>query len=286
MWEVCLRSKKKENDKNNNWRLLMKKISERKRIVVKVGTSTLTHKTGMLNIRRVEQLVKTLADLKNAGYEVVLVSSGAIGLGMGKLGLRDKPQDTPGKQACAAVGQCELMYMYDNIFSNYSITVAQMLLTKYILLEDRRRNVENAMERLISQGVIPVINENDTVAIDELELEVGENDSLAAIVATIAKADLLIIMSDIDGLYDKDPHKSDNATLIPVVYEITDDIKELASGVTTRFGTGGMITKIKAVEIAYEAGIDVVLMNGQHPKKLYDLFEDKMVGTIFQHKRV
>ncbi len=264
----------------------MKKISERKRIVVKVGTSTLTHKTGMLNIRRVEQLVKTLADLKNAGYEVVLVSSGAIGLGMGKLGLRDKPQDTPGKQACAAVGQCELMYMYDNIFSNYSITVAQMLLTKYILLEDRRRNVENAMERLISQGVIPVINENDTVAIDELELEVGENDSLAAIVATIAKADLLIIMSDIDGLYDKDPHKSDNATLIPVVYEITDDIKELASGVTTRFGTGGMITKIKAVEIAYEAGIDVVLMNGQHPKKLYDLFEDKMVGTIFQHKRV
>lgn len=263
----------------------MKKISERKRIVVKVGTSTLTHKTGMLNIRRVEQLVKTLSDLKNAGYEVVLVSSGAIGLGMGKLGLRERPQDTPGKQACAAVGQCELMYMYDNLFSNYSITVAQMLLTKYILLEDRRRNVENAMERLIAQGVIPVINENDTVAIDELELEVGENDSLAAIVATIAKADLLIIMSDIDGLYDKDPHKSDNATLIPVVHEITDDIKALASGVTTRFGTGGMITKINAVEIAYEAGIDVVLMNGQHPKKLYDLFEDKMVGTIFQHKK-
>lgn len=260
----------------------MKKISERKRIVVKVGTSTLTHKTGMLNIRRVEQLVKTLSDLHNAGHEVVLVSSGAIGLGMGKLGLRDRPEDTPGKQACAAVGQCELMYMYDNLFSDYSITVAQMLLTKYILLEDRRRNVENAMERLIAQRVIPVINENDTVAIDELELEVGENDSLAAIVATIAKADLLIIMSDIDGLYDKDPHKSKDATLIPVVNEITDDIKALASGVTTRFGTGGMITKINAVEIAYEAGIDVVLMNGQHPKKLYDLFEDKMIGTLFQ----
>lgn len=137
----------------------MKKISERKRIVIKVGTSTLTHKTGLLNIRRVEQLVKTLADLHNAGHEVVLVSSGAIGLGMGKLGLGRKPGDTPGKQACAAVGQCELMYMYDNLFSNYSITVAQMLLTKYILLEDRRQNVENAMERLIAHRVIPVINE-------------------------------------------------------------------------------------------------------------------------------
>lgn len=259
----------------------MKKISERKRIVIKVGTSTLTHKTGLLNIRRVEQLVKTLADLHNSGHEVVLVSSGAIGLGMGKLGLGEKPKDTPGKQACAAVGQCELMYMYDNLFSNYSITVAQMLLTKYILLEDRRQNVENAMERLIAHRVIPVINENDTVAIDELELEVGENDSLAAIVATIAKADLLIIMSDIDGLYNKDPHKEKDATLIPVVNEITDDIRALAGGVTTKFGTGGMVTKLNAVEIAYEAGIDVVIMNGKQPKKLYDLFEDKSTGTLF-----
>ena len=259
----------------------MKKISERKRIVVKVGTSTLTHKTGMLNIRRVEQLVNTIADLQHAGHEVILVSSGAIGLGMGKLGLREKPKDTPGKQACAAVGQCELMYLYDNLFSEYSITVAQMLLTKYILLEDRRKNVENAMERIVSQGVIPIINENDTVAIDELELEVGENDSLAAIVAKIAKADLLIIMSDIDGLYDKDPHKYDEAELIPVVNEITDEIRGLAGGAGTKLGTGGMITKINAVEIAYEAGIDVVLMNGQHPKALYDLFEDKQVGTIF-----
>ena len=192
----------------------MKKISERKRIVVKVGTSTLTHKTGLLNIRRVGQLVRTLADLHNAGHEVVLVSSGAMGLGMGKLGLQEKPKDTPGKQACAAVGQCELMYMYDNLFADYSVTVAQMLLTKYILLEDRRLNVENAMERLIAQRVIPVINENDTVAIDELELEVGENDSLAAVVATIAKADLLIIMSDIDGLYDKDPHKFSDAKML------------------------------------------------------------------------
>ena len=262
----------------------MKKISERKRIVVKVGTSTLTHKTGRLNIRRVEQLVKTLADLYNAGHEVILVSSGAIGLGMGKLGLRERPKDTKGKQACAAVGQCELMYMYDNLFSNYSITVAQLLLTKYILLEDRRTNVENSLETLLSMGVIPVVNENDTVAIDELELEVGENDSLAAIVATIAKADLFIMMSDIDGLFDKDPNSSDDAQMIPVVQEITDEIRGVAGGVTTKVRTGGMRTKIRAVEIAFEAVIDVVLMNGKTPKKLYDLFEDKPVGTLFTKK--
>ena len=259
----------------------MRKISERKRIVVKVGTSTLTHKTGRLNIRRVEQLVKTLADIYNAGHEVILVSSGAIGLGMGKLGMVERPKDTPGKQACAAVGQCELMYLYDDLFSDYSITVAQMLLTKYILLEDRRQNVENALERLLSMGVIPVVNENDTVAIDELELEVGENDSLAAVVATLANADLLIIMSDIDGLYDCDHKKAEDARLIPVVHEINEEIRGLAGGAGSKFGTGGMKTKIHAVELAYEAGIDVVLMNGKRPRRLYELFEDNEVGTLF-----
>ena len=259
----------------------MKKLSERKRIVVKVGTSTLTHKTGRLNIRRVEQLVKTLADIYNAGHEVILVSSGAIGLGMGKLGLRERPKSTRDKQACAAVGQCELMDLYSSLFSDYSITVAQMLLTKYILLEDRREHVENAVESLLEFGAIPVVSENDTVAIDELELEVGENDSLAAIVATIAKADLLIIMSDIDGLYDKDPHKEEDAKLIPVVHEITDEIRELAGGAGTKFGTGGMKTKIHAVELAYESNIDVILMNGRKPRRLYDLFEDKKIGTLF-----
>ena len=259
----------------------MRKISERKRVVVKVGTSTLTHRTGRLNIRRVENLVKTLADLQNAGHEIVLVSSGAIALGMGKLGMTKRPQDTPGKQACAAVGQCELMYMYDKFFAEYSIVVAQVLLTKYVLLEDRRQHVVNSMERLLSQGVIPIVNENDTVAIDELELEVGENDSLAANVATIANADLLVIMSDIDGLYDKDPHVHEDARLIPEVGKITDDIRDLAGGAGAALGTGGMATKIKAVEIAHAADIDVVLMNGKNPRKLYDLFEDKPVGTIF-----
>ena len=259
----------------------MRKISERKRVVVKVGTSTLTHRTGRLNIRRVENLVKTLADLQNAGHEIVLVSSGAIALGMGKLGMTKRPQDTPGKQACAAVGQCELMYMYDKFFAEYSIVVAQVLLTKYVLLEDRRQHVVNSMERLLSQGVIPIVNENDTVAIDELELEVGENDSLAANVATIANADMLVIMSDIDGLYDKDPHVHEDARLIPEVGRITDDIRDLAGGAGSALGTGGMATKIKAVEIAHAADIDVVLMNGKNPRKLYDLFEDKPVGTIF-----
>ena len=259
----------------------MRKISERKRVVVKVGTSTLTHRTGRLNIRRVENLVKTLADLQNAGHEIVLVSSGAIALGMGKLGMTKRPQDTPGKQACAAVGQCELMYMYDKFFAEYSIVVAQVLLTKYVLLEDRRQHVVNSMERLLSQGVIPIVNEKDTVAIDELELEVGENDSLAANVATIANADLLVIMSDIDGLYDKDPHVHEDARLIPEVGKITDDIRDLAGGAGSALGTGGMATKIKAVEIAHAADIDVVLMNGKNPRKLYDLFEDKPVGTIF-----
>lgn len=254
-------------------------------MVVKLGTSTLTHKTGRLNIRRVEKLVKVLADIQNAGNEVILVSSGAIGLGMAKLGLMEKPKDTPSKQACAAVGQCELMYMYDKQFAEYSLTVAQFLLTKYILIEDRRKNVENALERVIKQGVIPIVNENDTVAIDELELEVGENDSLAATVASIAKADLLVIMSDIDGLYDKDPHSNPDARLIPEVSEITDEIRKLAGGAGTKLGTGGMITKINAAEIATENGMDMIIVNGREPENLYKIFDGIPVGTRFLAKR-
>lgn len=260
-------------------------LKDKKRIVIKVGTSTLTHRTGRLNIRRVEGLVKNLADLQNAGHEIILVSSGAIGLGMAKLGLRDRPKDTPSKQCCAAVGQCELMYLYDNLFSNYSINVAQMLLTKYILLEDRRQNVQNALETIIAHGVIPIVNENDTVAIDELELEVGENDSLAATVAEIAKADLLIIMSDIDGLYDSDPRKNPDAKLIPVVEKIDDNIRELAGGAGTTLGTGGMITKINAAEIAVRNGIDMIIINGKNPDNLYWLFEKGEMGTMFKAEK-
>ncbi|MGN1086912.1 MAG: glutamate 5-kinase, partial [Porcipelethomonas sp.] len=190
-------------------------ISDKKRIVIKLGTSTLTHKTGRLNIRRMTNLIKVMADLQNSGKELIIVSSGAVGLGVGKLGLRERPSDTPTKQAAAAVGQCELMYLYDDLFDDYGIPVAQILLTNTIIENERRKNVENTFERLISMGVIPIVNENDAVAIDELELEIGENDSLSAIVAKIAKADLLIILSDIDGLYDSDPHKNPDARLIP-----------------------------------------------------------------------
>ncbi len=252
-----------------------------KRVVIKLGTSTLTHRTGRLNIRRVEKLVKIIADIQNAGNQVILVSSGSIGLGMAKLGLLVRPSDTPTKQACAAVGQCELMYLYDKQFSEYSITVAQLLLTKYVLLEDRRKNVENALEQTIKMGVIPIVNENDTVAIDELELEVGENDSLAATVATIAKADLLIIMSDIDGLYDKDPHTHPDAKLIPQVDEINEEIRLLAGGAGSKLGTGGMITKINAAEIATKNGIDMVIVNGREPENLYKIFDGVPTGTKF-----
>ena len=252
-----------------------------KRVVIKLGTSTLTHRTGRLNIRRVEKLVKIIADIQNAGNQVILVSSGSIGLGMAKLGLLERPSDTPTKQACAAVGQCELMYLYDKQFSEYSITVAQLLLTKYVLLEDRRKNVENALEQTIKMGVIPIVNENDTVAIDELELEVGENDSLAATVATIAKADLLIIMSDIDGLYYKDPHTHPDAKLIPQVDEINEEIRLLAGGAGSKLGTGGMITKINAAEIATKNGIDMVIVNGREPENLYKIFDGVPTGTKF-----
>ena len=259
-------------------------ISERKRIVVKVGTSTLTHRTGRLNIRRVEQLVKTLADLQNAGHEVILVSSGAIGLGMGKLGLMDRPKDTPGKQACAAVGQCELMYLYDNLFSEYSITVAQLLLTKYILLEDRRKNVENALERLISQGVIPVVNENDTVS--TYEMQFGDNDTLSAIVTSITKADLLILLSDIDGLYSDDPHDNPDAKLIREVDTLDRKILGMAKSSTgSDVGTGGMATKLTAAKIATYSGADMIIANGGNMGILYDIMNDRYTGTLFHRAK-
>ena len=247
-------------ENNNKDMMKMIDMTKKKRVVVKVGTSTLTHSTGLLNIRRVEQLVKTLADLQNAGHEIILVSSGAVGLGRAKLGIKERPKDTPTRQACAA---------------------AQLLLTKYILLEDRRINVQNALNRIIELGSIPIVNENDTVSIDELELEMGENDSLAANVAVLANADLLIIMSDIEGLFDKDPHKYDDAELIPVVPEITEEIKAIAGGAGSSLGTGGMATKIKAAEICKNGGIDLIIMNGRDPRHLYKVFENKPIGTLF-----
>ncbi len=256
-----------------------------KRVVIKVGTSTLTHASGQLNIRLVEELVKVISDIKNSSYEIALVSSGAIGLGAARLGLKERPKDTPTKQACAAVGQCELMNMYDKLFNEYSIIAAQVLLTKYVLSDERKDIVENSLEMILSKGAIPIVNENDVVAIDELELEVGENDSLAAMVAYLIKADLLIIMSDIDGMYNKNPRIYKDAKLISRVDAITDEIRAAAGDAGTSLGTGGMATKIHAAEITMSHGIDMLIINGDRPKNLYDVFDGKEIGTLFSRKK-
>ena len=261
----------------------MRNISGKKRIVIKLGTSTLAHKTGKLNIRRMTNLVRVISDLHNSGREIIMVSSGAVGLGAGKLGLPEKPKDTKTKQAVAAIGQCELMHVYDDMFAKYSVTVAQILLTKTIINNPNHcENFMNTVEKLVGMDVIPIVNENDTIAIDELELEIGENDSLSALVAELSRADLLLILSDIDALYDDDPRSNPDAKPIPLVEKITPEIEAVAGGAGTSLGTGGMSTKITAAKIATNAGIDMIIMNGKDPEKLYDLFEDKEIGTLFK----
>ena len=253
------------------------------RIVVKVGTSTLAHAGGLLNIRRVEELCKVLSDLKNAGNDIILVTSGAIGMGTGKLQLKSKPTDIAGKQAAAAVGQCELMYTYDKLFSEYNHTVAQLLMTGDDFEHaDRYNNFINTMNKLHEFSALPIINENDTVSTDEIK--VGDNDTLSAMVAVSVKADLLILLSDIDGLFTSDPHKNSDATLISVVSEITDEIRSLAGDKGSSLGTGGMKTKIRAAEISTSKGCDMVIANGENPYVLYDIVDGKSVGTRFLKK--
>ncbi len=250
------------------------------RITVKVGTSTLAYPTGRLNIRRVEELIKTLSDLKNAGHEIIFVSSGAIAMGVGKLPLRSRPDDIPTKQAAAAVGQCELMYTYDRMFAEYNHVTAQILLTRADFdHDDRRLNLENTLFRLLELGAIPVINENDTIATDEIS--VGDNDTLAAIVARCVKSDLLVLLSDIDGLYTDDPHKNKNARFISRVEMITPEIEALAGGSGSTLGTGGMATKLHAAQLVTQAGFDMVITNGARPAVLYDIVDGKAVGTRF-----
>ncbi len=254
------------------------------RIVVKVGTTTLAHKTGHLNIRHMEELCKVLSDIKNAGHEVILVSSGAIGMGMGKLQLRERPKTLPGKQACAAVGQCELMYTYDKCFSEYNHTIAQILLTGSDINDPvRRQNFINTMEYLLEMQVLPVINENDTVGTEEIGI--GDNDTLAAIAATAAGADLLILLSDIDGLYSADPRKDANAVLIDTVKELTPEIMALGGDSASGMGTGGMVTKLNAAKIATQAGCDMVIANGSKPSILYAIMDGETVGTRFLRRK-
>ena len=253
------------------------------RIVVKIGTSTLAHPTGHLNIRRVELLCKIMSDIKNAGHEMILVSSGAIGMGVGKLGLRERPRDIPSKQAAAAVGQCELMYTYDKLFSDYHHTVAQLLITgDDTANESRRQNFTNTLARLLELGALPIINENDTVATDEIVI--GDNDTLAAIVAECVHANLLILLSDIDGLYTADPHTHPDAVLLHRVTKIDDHIRELAGVSNSTQGTGGMVTKLRAAEICLRCGCNMVIANGNRPENLYDILDGKAVGTTFTEK--
>ena len=253
------------------------------RIIIKIGTSTLAHETGMLNLRKAERLVHVIADLKNAGHEIILVSSGAIGVGAGKLHLKARPSDVPTRQACASVGQCELMYEYDKLFGAYNHTVAQVLLTLDVVdHEDRRRNAVNTLERLLEMNVIPIINENDAVATEEIAF--GDNDTLSAIVGTLVHPELLMILSDVDGLYTMPPAEHPEAVKLDLVEAITPEITEMAGGSGSALGTGGMATKIEAARIAMENGFEMVLLSGADPDRIYDVMDGKPVGTRFRKK--
>jgi glutamate 5-kinase len=253
------------------------------KIVIKIGTSTLAYPSGHLNIRRVEELCKIISDIKNAGNQVIVVSSGAIAMGVGKLGLQERPKDIPTKQAAAAVGQCELMYIYDKLFGEYNQTVAQLLITgEDVENETRHNNFSNTLCRLMDLSAIPIINENDTVATKEIVI--GDNDTLAAIVAKSVQADKLILLSDIDGLYTADPHKDPNATLIQVIHKIDDEILSLAGGSGSNLGTGGMVTKLEAAKICLNCGCDMIITNGNNPANLYDIVDGKAIGTTFTGK--
>ena len=253
------------------------------RIVVKVGTSTLAHPTGRLNIQRMERLCKVLSDLKNMGHEIILVSSGAIAMGFGKLNLRERPKDVPTKQASAAVGQCELMFAYDKFFGEYHQNVAQVLLTADVTSQPiSRRNVENTFRELLDMNVIPIVNENDTVAVDELEgRNFGDNDTLSAIVASIINADVLMILTDIDGVYDKNPKAYPDAKRLSVIEKIDDEVRAMAGGAGSARGTGGMATKIRAAEIAGRANIPTYILSGEDPENLYRIFDGEDIGTVF-----
>lgn len=257
------------------------------RVVVKVGTSTLTHDTGRLNLHNMDRLARTLSDLEGMGHEVVLVSSGAIGIGTAKMGLKERPTELKMKQATAAVGQCMMMHLYDKLFGEYNRVVAQILLTgEDVDAPVRAQHLQNTFESLLELGVIPVVNENDSVSSAEIETGkckvLGDNDTLSAMVARLVRADLLVLLSDIDGLYDADPRKDPEARLIHNVKAVTPELRAMAGGTGTWRGTGGMQTKLNAAELAMAAGVDMVITNGARPEDLYEIIEGKDVGTRFK----
>ena len=264
----------------------MPQLKDAQKIVVKVGTSSLTHATGKVNIRMVSRLAAVLSDLHNAGREIALVSSGALSVGVGKLGLPARPKDTPARQAAAAVGQCELMFLYDKYFGECGNKVGQLLLT----MDDfnhgqRRENLLNTFTRLLDLGAIPVVNENDSVSTEEIEgMHLGDNDNLSAMVARLIAADALIFLTDTDGFYTANPAEDENAVLVPVVPRVTGEILALGGKSGSNRGTGGMYTKLQAAKLATEAGIDAVIINGNLPENLYQLMDGRQVGTWFKRQ--
>lgn len=258
-------------------------LKDVKRMVVKVGTSSLTYETGKLNIRRIRKLAEVISDMANSGVQVTLVSSGAIGVGASKLGLKTRPSDTPGRQAAATIGQCELMFMYDKVFSEYGHTVGQLLITRTDMENaERRKNLMNCFEKLFDFGAIPIINENDSVAVEEIVY--GDNDNLSAQVAKLIGADALLILSDIDGFFSANPAEDENAVLIPVVERIDETMLHMAGPSKSHLGTGGMATKLGAAKLATEAGIDTVIMNGSNPEDIYRLLDGRQIGTHFKRQ--
>ena len=252
-----------------------------KRIVVKVGTTTLTHDNGKLNLKKIDQLALILSDIKNSGKDVILVTSGAIAAGLTKLGMTTKPDCVKSKQAVASVGQCDLMFIYDKFFSEYGQTVSQLLITKSVLNDPTlKANVLNTFEQLLEYGVIPIVNENDSIAIEEIVF--GDNDTLSAVTSCLVNADLLILLSDIDGLYNENPKNNEHAKLINLVSSIDENILAMASDSCSKFGTGGMITKLSAAQIVMEKGIDMVICNGSNVKSIYDILDGMPVGTLFK----
>ncbi len=260
------------------------KLCEKKKIVVKIGTTSLTHSDGGINFERIEKLAKVLSQLRNGGKQILLVTSGAIAAGAGKLGLTRKPEKLAEKQALAAIGQAELIKIYEKSFTNYNQIVAQVLITKDGIFHPiRRLNAKNTLNTLMSMNIIPIINENDTVSTDEIEF--GDNDTLSAHVSVLTEAELLVILSDIDGLYNNDPRKDQNATIISKVVEISNEIEEIAGNAGSHFAKGGMATKISAAKLCEKAGIDTVIASGEDPAVIFEILEGKEVGTLFVAKK-
>ncbi|MBH1941463.1 glutamate 5-kinase [Mobilitalea sibirica] len=263
-------------------------LKDKKRIVVKIGSSSLTHsETGSLNLDKMERLVRILTDLRNQGKDVILVTSGAIAVGRKALGLLEKPKERSVKQACAAVGQARLMMVYQKLFSEYNQIAAQILMTKYTMINDiSRNNAKNTFGELFHMGVIPIVNENDTVSTEELDLDFGDNDTLSAIVTALVEGDLLILLSDIDGFYTDDPRENKDAELISCVEEVNGQLISMAKASTGgSLGTGGMATKVSAARIATASGADMIIASGDNVRNINYVLDGKEVGTLFKAKK-